>query len=387
MTRREAIVINDITVEWIDTDDAFRDVLDEQDVATDYALDTEFISGQSYRTELSLVQIGWPNRIVLVDPYSVDLHALEPFFNGPARALLHAASGDLDLLEEAVGVRPARLFDTQVAGQFLGLSTPSLAHLVQKYCGVSLDKTHQRTDWTIRPLSNPVRHYAASDVAYLHELVDKMSAEIESRGRTQWLEDENEIVLTTALSVSEPEELWWRLSRASTIPPNRQLGAQRLVVLRDSRARSRNRPVSHIIHDDAVVALASKPPSTIDEFRRVKGCANIPEPFAREIMQVLAEAKNDSPGELRRLPTNGVPGELDPLITVLAAVATQRAEDMELDFKVLATRKDIADLVLQNPTRLDASWRHEVITSDLRQILAGTLAIGVRDNKVVVTPR
>jgi ribonuclease D len=145
--------------------------------------------------------------------------------------------------------------------------------------------------------------------------------------------------------------------------------------------------VSHIIHDDAVVALASKPPSTIDEFRRVKGCANIPEPFAREIMQVLAEAKNDSPGELRRLPTNGVPGELDPLITVLAAVATQRAEDMELDFKVLATRKDIADLVLQNPTRLDASWRHDVITSDLRQILAGTLTIGVRDNKVVVTPR
>lgn len=385
MTRREPISINGLEVEWVDSDDAFHRILSEQDPSIDYALDTEFIAGQAYFTELALVQIAWPDRIVLVDPYSVSLEPLRAFFEGPARALFHAAAGDLELLEIAVGVRPRLLFDTQVAGQFLGLSTPSLAHLVQRYCNVALDKSHQRTDWTIRPLPNPVRHYAASDVAYLHVMADLMSEELRQRGRLEWVNEENEVVRTTPAPSTAPEELWWRLSRATGIPAGRQLGAQRLAMLRDVRARGRNRPASHILTDDALIALAIKPPRTYDEFRKVKGCHSIPEPFAKEIMNLLHVASEESPSELRRLPSSGLPSELEPVVNVLLAVANQRAIDLEIDAKVLATRKDIGDLVLARPTRLDVKWRQELITNDLRGVMAGRAKIVVNGSRIVVT--
>ena len=384
MTRREVIAIDDLVVEWVDSNEAFEKVLAEQDPSVDYALDTEFIAGQAYFTELALVQIAWPDRIVLVDPYSVSLTPLRRFFDGPARALLHAAAGDLELLEIAVGVRPRQLFDTQVAGQFLGLSTPSLAHLVQRYCNVALDKSHQRTDWTVRPLSNPVRHYAASDVAYLHRMVELMSDELQARGRLEWAIAENEVVRTTPAPSTVPEELWWRLSRATGIPSGRQLGAQRLAILRDSRARGRNRPPSHILNDDALVAVSTKPPRSYEELRKVKGCHSIPEPFAREIIELLRVASDESPGELRRLPSSGLPSELEPIVNVLLAVANQRALDVEIDPKVLATRKDIGDVVQGKPTRLDVDWRSELLTNDLRAVMNGEATMAISGSRIVV---
>ncbi len=355
-----------------------------RDLNADYALDTEFTSGRWYSTELSLVQIGWPDRIALIDPYLVDLTLLAPLFQGGGQALFHAAQGDLELLEIAVGVRPSRLFDTQVAGQLLGYSTPSLAYMVQKYVGVSLDKTHQRTDWTVRPLSESVRHYAASDVAHLHELVAKVTADIEALNRLAWLESENEVVRTQLFTTTPPEELWWRLSRATGIPSGRQLGAQRLAIMRNDRAQRRNKPLSHIITDDAMVSLASKPPATLRDFKNHKGCANIPEPFAMEIIDLLTRAKDESPGELRRLPGGALDPDLEPLVNVLAAVAAQRAIDLTIDFKILATRKDITDFVAQQPSRVDVAWRQAVLGDDLHALLRGEASIQVRDQRVVI---
>jgi ribonuclease D len=384
VTPREPITINEIVVEWIDSDEQLADLLSTRDVTIDYALDTEFIAGQAYFTELSLVQIAWPDRIALIDPYLVSLQPLRPLFEGPAYAILHAAQGDLELLELAVGIRPHRLFDTQVAGQFLGLSTPSLAHLVQKLCGVALDKTHQRTDWTVRPLADDVRHYAASDVAYLHTMKETLLRDLESRGRLDWVLAECEVVRTTPAPTSDPQEMWWRLTRATGIPSGRQLGAQRLAALRDSRARSRNRPASHILADDALVALATKPPRDVGELKKVKGCHSLPEPFAREIIQLLTTAAQESPGELRRLPSSGVVPELEPIVNILLAVANQRAIDLEIDAKVLGTRRDISDLVSRQPTRLNVPWRAELLTNDLRKILAGEATIAINDTRLVI---
>ena len=384
MTPREPLTINNIVVEWIDSDEQLADLLATRDVTVDYALDTEFIAGQAYFTELSLVQIAWPDRIALIDPYLVSLQPLRPFFEGPADAILHAAQGDLELLELAVGVRPQHLFDTQIAGQFLGLSTPSLAHLVQKLCGVALDKTHQRTDWTVRPLAGDVRHYAASDVAYLHTMKEKLLEDLSRRGRVEWMLAECEVVRTTPAPSTDPHELWWRLTRATGIPSGRQLGAQRLAVLRDSRARSRNRPASHILTDDALVALATKPPRDFAELKKIKGCHALPEPFAREILQLLNTAAHESPGELRRLPSSGVAPELEPIVNILLAVANQRAVDLDIDAKVLGTRRDIADLVSHQPTRLDVPWRASLLTDDLRRILSGQATIAVDGSKIVI---
>ena len=116
----------------------------------------------------------------------------------------------------------------------------------------------------------------------------------------------------------------------------------------------------------------------------MKGCHSIPEPFAKEIIHLLGVAHDESPGELRRLPSSGLPSDIEPVVNVLLAVANQRALDVEIDPKVLATRKDIGDVVQGKPTRLDVYWRSELLTNDLRAVMNGEAAVTVSGTRIVI---
>ena len=91
-----------------------------------YALDTEFHTERTYYPKLALIQVGWADKVALVDPLAVDPAPLATVFAGPGVAVAHAAEQDVDVLETACGSVPATVFDTQIVAGFLGLSTPSL---------------------------------------------------------------------------------------------------------------------------------------------------------------------------------------------------------------------------------------------------------------------
>ena len=58
------------------------------------------------------------------------------------------------MLMAACGAIPATVFDTQIVAGFLGMSTPSLARLVDQMLGVSLPKADRLSDWLVRPISD-----------------------------------------------------------------------------------------------------------------------------------------------------------------------------------------------------------------------------------------
>ena len=111
----------------IDRQDDLDPVVDALLGQPRYALDTEFHRERTYWPKVALVQIAWPGDLVLIDPLSVDLSPLRAVMESDALAVLHAASQDLEVLELATGAVPQRLFDTQIAAGFVGMSTPSLA--------------------------------------------------------------------------------------------------------------------------------------------------------------------------------------------------------------------------------------------------------------------
>ena len=96
--------------------------------------------------------------------------------------MLHAAQQDLDVLTHACGAVPARLADTQLVAGFLGHSTPSLSSLVTGELGIRLPKADRLTDWLRRPLTADQLTYAASDVAHLFDLYDRLAAQLEELG-------------------------------------------------------------------------------------------------------------------------------------------------------------------------------------------------------------
>ena len=98
-----------------------------------YALDTEFHREKTYFPKLALMQLAWDDDLVLVDPLAVDLTPFRAVLESDATAVIHAADQDLEVLLLACGALPTMLFDTQIAAGFIGMSTPSLATLYERF--------------------------------------------------------------------------------------------------------------------------------------------------------------------------------------------------------------------------------------------------------------
>ena len=80
--------------------------------------------------------------------------------------MLHAASQDLPCLAE-LGLRPRRLFDTELAARLAGFERVGLAALTEQLLGFTLEKHHSAADWSTRPLPESWLTYAALDVELL----------------------------------------------------------------------------------------------------------------------------------------------------------------------------------------------------------------------------
>ena len=137
------------------------------------AVDAERASGFRYSQRAYLVQLRRAGAgTALVDPIPLhgDLGELAPVLSGP-EWVLHAANQDLPCLAE-VGLAPARLFDTELAGRLAGLPRVGLGPLVEQLLGLRLEKGHGAADWSRRPLPEDWLVYAALDVEVLVQLRD-----------------------------------------------------------------------------------------------------------------------------------------------------------------------------------------------------------------------
>ncbi len=195
----------------------------------------------------------------LVDPIAFE--SLEPL----ARALegtewiLHAATQDLPCLAE-IGLRPAALFDTELAGRLLGKPRVGLATLVEELVGLRMRKEHSAADWSTRPLPESWLEYAALDVEVLLELREAMVDELAAAGKTEWARQEFEALLSFQPTVRE--EAWRRTSGAHKLRGRRAQGAVRaLWEARDRIARERDVAPGRIIPDSAIIAAAAAMPS------------------------------------------------------------------------------------------------------------------------------
>ena len=175
-----------------------------------YAIDTEFHTERTYWPKLALIQLGWADKVALVDPLTIDPAPLSHLFAGTGTAVAHAAGQDLAVLEAACGSAPSTVFDTQIAAGFLGMSTPSLARLVEQVLGIILPKTDQLSDWLSRPIPPDQLAYAAGDVQHLLALRSSMVDQLTQSGRLAWAIEECAQLLPGRRRQVVPEEAWWK---------------------------------------------------------------------------------------------------------------------------------------------------------------------------------
>ena len=308
-----------------------------------------------------------------------------PVLEGPAVVVLHAADQDLEVLLHACGQAPSRIFDTQLAGGFLGWSQPSLVNLLRDRLAVRLPKGDRLTDWLRRPLTAKQLEYAAADVEHLLRLQDDLADELERRGRTSWLEEECEELQRRVTRERRPEDAWHRLRHARRLRGRSAGIASEVAAWRDRTARRLNRPVARILPDLALIAIAQAAPRTTADLRRVRGIdgRHLKGPAAHEILEAVERG-----AELRpRPPVDDapVPAQLRPAVALISAWIAEQARAMDVDAPLLATRADLEALVRgDTDCRLTRGWRAEVVREPIRGLLDGELALAFDQQRGLV---
>lgn len=300
------------------------------------AVDTERASGYRYSQRAYLVQVRREGAgTVLLDPVAVN-DRIDPFIDALSDTewVLHAASQDLPCLSE-LGLKPTRLFDTELAGRLAGFERVALGTLVELLLGYHLEKGHGAADWSRRPLPQDWLDYAALDVELLIPLRHALEEELAEQGKLDWALEEFE-ALRTAPPAPPRAEPWRRTSGIHRVRSPRGLAAVRAVwEARDTLARQRDIAPGRVLPDTSIVQAATAAPTTEEELLQLpvfRGRAQrrIADVWLRALRTAAELPKSDLPDPSP--PHDGPPppnrwGDRDPaaaarLAAVRAALAT-----------------------------------------------------------------
>jgi ribonuclease D len=261
------------TPELIDTEDSFRQALQELAKGSGpFAVDAERASGFRYSARAYLIQIKRTDG---------GLHLIDPIPFGPGHQLftelndllntdeviLHASTQDLPCLRE-LGINPAKLFDTELAGRIAGLPRVGLGPLLESIMGVLLAKEHSAADWSARPLPKEWLTYAALDVELLVELRNHMYAILEDAKKLPWALEEFASILKAPPAPARVDP-WRRTSGMHKIKRRDQLAViKSLWIARDAVAAKHDIAAGKLLNDSAIVELAIAVPTNKKEFEK-----------------------------------------------------------------------------------------------------------------------
>src|SRR5438270_2143192 len=170
-------------------------------------VDTEFLRESTYYPKLCVAQMASTDEAIVIDALA-DGMDLAPFFalmaDEKVIKVFHAARQDIEICWHEAGLIPSPIVDTQVAAMVLGYGDAiSYDQLVKRITGDNLDKSLRFTDWTRRPLSEAQFAYAISDVTHLRDIHLRLSAELEARGRVEWMREEMSVLTSPETYRSE----------------------------------------------------------------------------------------------------------------------------------------------------------------------------------------
>jgi ribonuclease D len=360
--------------EYIDKPEQLQQLCHELRGSGWLALDTEFMREKTYYPQLCLLQINNGEKIYLVDALALDdLSELCEILEDPAiTKIFHSASQDMELFYHLRGRVPAPLFDTQLAAALLGIpGQVSYAALVEKLCDARLDKSHTRTDWSQRPLSEAQLRYAADDVDYLASVYKLQRQQLRKRGRESWHREVCARLEAADLYANPPERAWQRLKGASRLPPQSLLILQRLAAWREQRAQHMDIPRRWVLSDDCLFTLADLRPQQPEQLAEAGLTAKQLKRFGTELLGVIADALTVPQEQWPEPAERHIPGkEEKALAKKIRQLILTTGEQHDVDPALLATRKDIDRLVRgERDVAVLQGWRAELVGDALQSLL------------------
>jgi ribonuclease D len=353
------------------------------------AIDCEFIREKTYYPIPCLIQVGYDQGAFLIDPLAKDMDFslfAKLMQNKKILKVFHSGRQDIEILYQLSGFIPTPLFDTQIAAMVCGFGEAvSYETLVNKICGISLDKSSRLSDWSCRPLSNSQLEYALSDATHLVNIYKFLKQHLKQTGREHWIDEENSTLSSPQTYQNNPYDMWQKLKHRSH--NTRYLTILReLCAWRELRAQNKNTPRQSLIKDDCLLNIAAVCPETIEDFDKIR---NIHKDIAKgklgkEILEVIKYCQNITHDQYVKLhketKTTSSSMALYELLKLLLKITSQNSGVVA---KLIATDDDLKNFSSyqdkNNP--ILKGWRKELFGHQALALRDGLLRIGYNKNK------
>jgi ribonuclease D len=330
------------------------------------ALDTEADSLHAYPERLCLMQFATAAGDELVDPIApgMDLNPLFDALSGH-RILMHAADYDLRLLQKHHRFVPGAIFDTMLAARLLGVKSFGLGNLVEQFLGITLEKSSQKANWAVRPLTPKMERYARDDVRHLKPLVDRLTDDLKAKGRLTWHQEWCvQLIKDSTAIVEVDQDAVWRVKGSSL------LGRHALAVLREiwhwreKEARAAGKPPFFILAHEKLVDIAAAAVNGTPVEQTLP--RHLSDRRRRGLLEAVEHGRKTPADQLPNLPVRKSrrPSEAEKRRCFqLERRRDQRAKELDIDPTLIASRSVLWELARdwdQASTEL-MTWQKELL--------------------------
>lgn len=326
-------------------------------------LDLEADSLHRHREKLCLIQYADAEGVFIIDPLAIEDMKLFTLWLQEADVWMHGADYDMSLLQNAYGVLPHMILDTQIAARLLGFQQFGLAALVEHYYGIVLSKKNQRANWGLRPMPADMKEYAQGDVKYMLGMADKLVAELNQLGRYDWFIESCQCNLEHGRerhqnSCQEP----WRIKGSGKLTRRGLAALRALWLWRDKEAAAIDRPAFMVCGNDELIRWST----ALQEFRLVFPSRNMHNHRAarfRKTVEHFQLLDEEEYPELIKRTHHESDAHFDSRVDCWLARRNAQAEELALDPSLIATRNQIESIAAHEDKGLAAlmNWQRNLL--------------------------
>ena len=307
-------------------------------------LDLEADSLHRHREKLCLIQYGDEDGVEIIDPLAIEDMSLFSLWLEDADVWMHGADYDMSLLQNAFGVLPHMILDTQIAARLLGFRQFGLAALVEHFYGISLSKNNQKADWGRRPIPAAMQEYAQGDVKYMLGMADRLVARLQELGRYDWFLESCAANLKHGYDrfhavAQEP----WRIKGSGKFEPRGLAALRALWTWRDKEAALMDKPSFMVCSNNDLLRWSL----ALQEFRVISPLHSFHNHRATrfrkavEHFQLLDE--DDYPTQPVRV-KHEQSADFDTRLAHWSAVRDALAEELNLEGSLIASRAQLESI-------------------------------------------
>jgi ribonuclease D len=178
---------------------------------------------------------------------------------------------DLSLLWTQFKCKPNGLFDISVADKLIkkSVSKRSLDKMIKEYLNllVKYRKSIQKSNWSLRPLSNEQLKYAANDVKFNTMIMNEQKQILKQDYRLacflKFMDQSIPKIIERKFNI----HFMWKLKDVDTLDQSGLNRLKRLLALREEYAKSNDIPPHWICRDSHLVHIARKKSMSKSQFR------------------------------------------------------------------------------------------------------------------------